>query len=245
MSLRSALEWLGLRNTLLEEARLATPLGPLQDAVGLVRVRGTIVPPATPLQAMFGGAPCVFWGATYLEQITAVESGRGGAEQPVWRQHFRSGHAMPFEIVDATGARAHVEVDVAQMEAGELDPSAYRDGDYLGLRYNASWKERDGGVELTAGSLAWKAPMGQVTENPRLNAMPTDLDAFLRARGVLPTQYMGLLQEHKFLEAALFVGMPVEIIGDARQGLDARGVTYRGGLGVTILRPRFISFVGQ
>jgi hypothetical protein len=248
MSLRTALEWLGIRKTALEEARAGTALVGIKGAVGQVRVRGTIVPPETPLFAMLSGSPCVHWAATYLERDTVnVQGGRGGeTEQVIWRQHFRTGRSTSFDIADAAEAKARVEVDVDWMEAGARDPMSYEAADSLiGVHRNAEWKERHGNLELSAGTIGWLAPMRQVTENQRLNSMPADLEAFLRAHGVAPTQFMGLLQEHKFFEAALVPGMPVEVIGDASQGLDPGGVAYRGGEGITVLRPRFISFVGQ
>jgi hypothetical protein len=249
MSLRSALEWLGLRKTVLEEARAGTPLGSLEDAAGAVRVRGTIVRPETPLVAQFSGVPCVFWAATYLELDTIAMTGsRTGDqhEQVIWRQHFRTARSMPFEIAEASGARARVEIGAEWMEGGAIDamvPTGVIDALPPG-HANAVWNERRGNIELTANGIAWQAPMRQVTESQRLNGMPADLEAFFRACGVAPTQFMGLLKEHKFFEAALFVGTAVEIIGDARKGLDPGGVAYRGGEGITVLRPRFISVAG-
>jgi hypothetical protein len=214
-----------------------------------VRVRGTIVSPDAPLTAQFSGAPSVFWAVTYIELDTIAMTGsRTGdtQEQVIRRQHFRTGRSMPFEIVEASGARARLEIGVEWMEGGAKDAmvsAAVMDALPTG-HVTALWKERLGNVELSSGGIAWQAPLRQVAESPRLNSMPADLEAFFRARGVAPTQYMGLLKEHLFFEASLLVGMPVEVIGDAQQGLDPGGAAYRGGEGITMLRPKFISFAG-
>lgn len=239
--------WTGLLRSPFEKATKGMVPAPVRGATGKVLVEGTVRGPAVPLVAPFSGEPCVLWAATHAEEATLTRTDRNGNAETVvvWREHFRSVGATAFEMVDASGGVAHVAVESGHYEAPARDVLV-PDPDLLRkpgvLRATWSLRSRRGAslVEVGARGTTFVAPLEPVTDSARVNAMPPELDAFFRARGVLPTQYMSIVREHRLSEARIGVGARVLVLGEAHTALSPRGDGYRGGDPLTVVCPAFV-----
>jgi hypothetical protein len=253
MSFRDALVQLGVLKSASAKARDEVPLGRIVGARGRSRLRGRARSLETPLVAPFTGRHAVFWAVEHREQGTVRKQTSRGSEIEiaVWRQQFRSGAMTSFEIVDDDGARARVVLPPLALEADTRDPvlETLSDGplreQVLELRasrtLNATWIELPRSrIAVASGGVSVELDVSRVTDAPRLNELPPDLDAFFRARGVAATRYMGLVREHELDEARIEVGAMVEVIGDASLGRDALGDGYRGGGSLVMLAPEFV-----
>jgi hypothetical protein len=151
--------------------------------------------------------------------------------------------AIPLASL-APGVRARIEGIVEPGDAQVISPFTQRQGvlAQVVLREKQLDESRQGDVTYTwfsqvreqltapfwivddAGSRAFvdpehaliELPLEDVREHPRVNDGNPDLARYLRAHGVMPTRYMGIAGEHRFLEVVLAAGARVALSGVPR-----------------------------
>src|SRR5262249_4940027 len=69
-------------------------------------------------------------------------------------------------------------------------------------------------VFVSTGSAMWVVEPPLINEHPHVNDENEVLCTFLRSRGVLPTNYMGIAGDTRFYEHALTTGDPISVYGD-------------------------------
>lgn len=244
MSVRDSLIAFGLVKSDAEKARASLPIVPIASATDergkMVHVRGRVEAVGDPVMAQFSGRDVV-WCVVEHRQLgqLSIEGQSGRNEVEVWREMFRSGAASTFDVVDESGLRARVMIGSGVFEANVNDPLTESAAP---TSTNATWRERRGGrIALETQGVTFELPAHAIDESARLNDMPADLDRFFRKRGVIPTQFMAMLQrENQFREATIDIGATVEVIGEAEVGRDDRNTGYRDGERIVVIRPKFV-----
>jgi hypothetical protein len=94
-------------------------------------------------------------------------------------------------------------------------------------------EDGEGSVRIDANAAILVTTEDFVNEHPHVNDENPELRAFLRRHGVLTTLYMGIAGDHRFLEAVLSPGEPVEAWGRVSETASVATAGYRDAAGRT------------